>query len=326
MKRPSRTVLLVAILALAAAGAAVAGALLQGGDEGTAASGTTATAKAPALELAVIDRDDAEAKALRAAEALYENDRVADARAAFEKLARANPESVEAAIGAAVTAWPDGTEDAVKAIAEANDGSAVAHLNLGLVLLAAGDLEAAQSEWRAAERAEPDTPAALRAEDLLNSRSPPGRPQLVLEDFPDDLGALPVEQRIVEAASRAEKGGAEDWIVLGAALETAGHRDSARQAYDRAVELAPRNLAARVGAAVARFDKDDPSPAFSRLGPLAAAHPKSALVRFHLGLMLLWLPDLDGARTQLERAQAAEPNGFYGRQAARVLARLEEAQ
>ena len=77
---------------------------------------------------------------------------------------------------------------------------------------------------------------------------------------------------------------------------------------------------------MARFDKDDPSAAFSRLGPLAAKHPNSALVRFHLGLMLLWLPDLDGARKQLEQAKEDDPAGFYGGQAARVLQRLDAVQ
>ena len=33
------------------------------------------------------------------------------------------------------------------------------------------------------------------------------------------------------------------------------------------------------------------------------------MVRYHLGLLLLWLADLDGARTQLTQAQEAEPEG-----------------
>jgi hypothetical protein len=43
------------------------------------------------------------------------------------------------------------------------------------------------------------------------------------------------------------------------------------------------------------------------------------VVRFHLGLALLWLPDVAGARRQLVLAREADGDGFYGREAARVL-------
>jgi hypothetical protein len=81
-----------------------------------------------------------------------------------------------------------------------------------------------------------------------------------------------------------------------------------------------------VAAAVSRFDKDDPSRAFSRLGPLASANPDASVVRYHLGVMLLWLPSLEDVREQLERARSIDPNGFYGRQAGRILDRLDEAE
>ena len=115
-------------------------------------------------------------------------------------------------------------------------------------------------------------------------------------------------------------------MLYGSVLEQAGRRISAQRAYDRAVELDPDSLDARVAAAVGRFDKDDPSQAFGRLGPLASANPRAPVVRYHLGLMLLWLPNLEEAREQLERARAADPTGFYGRQAARVLQQLDEAE
>jgi len=88
------------------------------------------------------------------------------------------------------------------------------------------------------------------------------------------------------------------------------------------VRLDPESVDARVAAAVGRFDKDSPSDAFSRLGPLARDHPDAAVVRYHLGLLLLWLANLDEARKQLTLARDAEPEGFYGRQADRLLTRL----
>ena len=218
------------------------------------------------------------------------------------------------------------TVERLEELVKRHPASGVARLNLGLALLAEGDMEGAREQWREAERRDPDSASALRAEDLLNPDSPPGRPQFVPRRFPSDVAELPVEGRLAELRRRAERGGSRAWVLYGAALERAGRRMSAQSAYDRAVELDPKNLDARVAAAVSRFDKDDPSQAFSRLGPLASANPEAAVVRYHLGLMLLWLPSLEEAREQLARARAVDPNGFYGRQAARLLARLAEVE
>jgi tetratricopeptide (TPR) repeat protein len=315
---------LVSAAALLAVGVVVAAALLQRDDAGLGATPTVAfVPDAPALELAVIDRDDKLARGLRNAERQYEEDDPLGARIAFQKLLEKNPDSIEAQIGDAVTAWPDGTAEQLQAIVDAYPDSAVARLNLGLALLADGDPDAAREQWTEAEKREPDTPAALSAEDLLNPHSPPGRPAFVVEDVPVAISKLPLRKRLATVRRNAEeRGTVDDWILLGSALETTGHRESARRAYAKAVEADPESLEAQVAAAVASFDKDEPSPAFSALGPLAAANPNSALIRFHLGLMLLWLPDLDEARDQLERAQASDQEGFYGQQAGRVLARL----
>jgi Flp pilus assembly protein TadD len=132
-----------------------------------------------------------------------------------------------------------------------------------------------------------------------------------------------IDRRIDALTRRAERQQTpRAWLLLGSTLEQAGHRVSARVAYDRAVRLDPDDVDAQVAAAVGRFDKDTPSDAFSRLGPLARDHPNAAVVRYHLGLMLLWLADLDGAREQLTKAQEVDPDGFYGAQAERLLTRL----
>jgi tetratricopeptide (TPR) repeat protein len=318
---------LVALVALGFAGVAVGGALMQGRTTGGEIHGRTETeerrVEPPALELALVDRDNAEARALRSAERLYEEGKPQAARARFEAVLARNPSSVEAAVGAAVASWPEDTVGRLREFAEEHPGSAVVRLNLGLALFAEGDSEGAAEQWREAERREPDSPAALRAEDLLNADAPPGRPSLVLSRVPRWLAGFPAARRLGELQRRAERGReAGDWLLFASALESVGRRISARAAYDRAVALAPGSLEARVGAAVSRFDKDEPAEAFSRLGPLARSHPRSALVRFHLGLLLLWLPDADESRRQLARARALDRDGFYGRQAARVLATL----
>ncbi len=122
---------------------------------------------------------------------------------------------------------------------------------------------------------------------------------------------------------RAERGGAAEWLVLGTFLQRIERPVSARRAYDRALELAPESLEARTAVAVVRFDKDDPADAFSRLGPLARSNPRSSLVRFHLGVLLLWIQAVDEATKQLKLA--TQGNGqFYALQAEELLSRLSQ--
>jgi tetratricopeptide (TPR) repeat protein len=330
MSPRARVAAIVAAVCVLAVGATVAGALVQGREAGGEVHGQTTTEavrpERPPLELAVLDRDDAEARALRAAERAYERNDTAAALRRFRAVLARDPASVEAAVGVAVAGGPTGTTRRLAGIVDEHPTSAVARLNHGLALLADGDPEAAADEWREAERRDPDSPAALRAEDLLNPRSPPGRPQFFLADFPRDVERLPAQRRLAELRARAQGGDARSWLALGSALESAGRRVSAQRAYDRALELDRSSLDARVAAALSRFDKDDPSRAFSRLGPLASANPEAPVVRFHLGLMLLWLPDLEGARRQLELAREEAPRGYYGRQARRILARLQQLE
>ena len=153
---------------------------------------------------------------------------------------------------------------------------------------------------------------------------PTRRPRFVFGGrLPRGLARLEPQARLARLERRARSGAARDWLLYGVALESVGRRVSAQAAYDRAVGLAPRAVEPRVAAAVSRFDKDRPAVAFSRLGPLAREHGRAAAVRFHLGLLLLWLPNVDEARRQLGVAEAADPGGFYGRESARLLARLE---
>jgi hypothetical protein len=103
---------------------------------------------------------------------------------------------------------------------------------------------------------------------------------------------------------------------------------SAKRQYDAAVRLDPGDPETQVAAAVGRFDKSKPSAAFSRLGPLTKRYPHAATVRFHLGLMLLWLARtqpgaLAEGKRQLRLARKDEPHSPLAREAKRLLAGLE---
>jgi len=313
-----RVRLLVGAAALVAAAIAVAGGLLLDGTEAGEERG-----EPPALELSVLADGDAQTRALLAAERAYEHGRREDARRRFEAALRSDPSSLEAAVGAAVAAWPAGTVERLRDLAEEHPDSALVRLHLGLTLYAEGKTEEAEAEWRRAQSRDPDTPAAVRAEDLLHPDMAPGRPFF----FPDvaappALEGLSATEQLEELERRADGGRLEDLLLYGVALQRVGRPISAQEAFDRALAREPENLDAQVASAVARFDKDAPERAFSRLGPLARYHARAGVVRFHLGLLLLWIRAVDEARRQLELA--VETKGFYAREARELLARLEK--
>jgi tetratricopeptide (TPR) repeat protein len=278
----TRARLLVAVIAGVAAAIAVGAAVIQGRADHD-------PGEAPPLEL------NAASAALRTAEATFERGDRRVAREQFEAFLASNPGSVEAAVGAAIAAWPDGTIERLRELAEEHPASGVVRLHLGLALFSAGKRDEALQEWRETERRDPDTPAAIRAEDLLHPDMAPGRPYF----YP-----------------------ASDRLADGVALQRAGRPVSALRAFERALAAEPDSLEAQVAVAVARFDKDEPAQAFSRLGPLAGEHPEAEIVRYHLGLLLLWIRALDEAEEQLSRA--SQGDGSYARLAQDLLARVEE--
>jgi tetratricopeptide (TPR) repeat protein len=320
----TRIRLIVGAIALAAAGIAV-GATLMGGGGGDEAPATHPKERgAPGLELSVLLRNDAEAKSLRQAERSYDSGNRAAARARFAALLEKDPHSLEAAVGAAVAAWPDTTLPRLRQLAAEHPDSALVHLHLGLALYAAGDDREAAAQWRQALQVEPDAPSALRAEDLLHPEMAPGRPYFYPSFAPTlDLGKRSAADQLAALRRQAAKGGLKENLLYGVALQRVGRSVSAREAFGHALELDPQSLEAQVADAVGHFDKAAPVEAFSRLGPLAEAHPRSALVRFHLGLLLLWIRDVQEARKQLQRAADADRGGFYGKEARALLSRLE---
>jgi len=318
MSARTRIRLIVGATALVAA-AVVVGVVLIGRGDGSPAR------KAPALELSVLLGDDSEAQALRAAERAYDGGDADQARSQFAAILRDDPESLEAAVGAAIASWPDGTLQRLRDLEAAHPGSALVHLHVGLALYAEGQRNDAEAEWRQAAEAEPDSPSAVRAGDLLHPEMAPGLPSFFTDlKPPQGLVGRSAQEQLDILEKAAQKGGADEWILYGTGLQRVGRLVSAQAAFDKALQLAPGRLDAKVAAAVARFDKANPSAAFSRLGPLARDNPDSALVRFHLGLLLLWIRDVKDARAQLERAASTQPETLYSKEAKSLLSRLED--
>lgn len=272
---------------------------------------------APRLLLDLGVRDDAQARTLRRAATLLERGRRAEARRIFARV-----DSVEGAVGEAIAAWPAGTVERLERLARIHPRSALVRLHLGLARFWTRRDAAAVAAWRAAEQVEPDSASAVRAGDLLHTDMAPGLPVFVPSFAPaPGLSRLSPPDQL--AALRRNARGVRGKLLYGVALQRLGKPVSARRELAAAAALAPGSAEAQVAAAVARFDKDDPSRAFSRLGPLARRFPRAATVRFHLGLLLLWTGRVDEAKRQLLRAKALGPATPIGREAGRFLASLE---
>jgi Flp pilus assembly protein TadD len=200
----------------------------------------------------------------------------------------------------ALDAWPAGTVRRLRILAEQHPRSGLVRLELGVALAFGGQSADAETAWRDAERVQPDSPSAVRAEDLRHPRTPPGRPPFI-PSF--SRPRTPVQAHLARG------------VVFQAALRPV----SAEREFAAAVRLAPNDPEARVAAAVARYDKDAPARAFSRLGPLVRRFPHAQTVRFHLGLLLIYLGDLPKAREQLLLARAEGPGTRLGKRARALL-------
>jgi len=228
-------------------------------------------------------------------------------------------DSLEAKLGSAFAAWP-ASEDRIEQLGALYPRSSLVQLHVGLSRFWAG-LAGAQTAWREARDVEPDTPYAVRAGDLLHPEFAPGLPGFIVSFDYKIEGETPADQLRRLAADRTLRGR----LLYGIALQGLGRPVSARRAFAQARALAPNDVDALVADAVGRYDKANPSAAFSRLGPLSRRFPHAATVRFHLGLLLLWQRDVKEATRQLELARAAEPGSKIAVEAKRFLDAVRNA-
>ena len=317
MSKRSRVYAVVGIAAAVAIGAVAAVVLVSGGSGHDAAAATLKGR--PPLELDLGLRADPEAVALRKAGTLYAHGNPADAAKIFERY-----RSVDAQVGSALASWPDGTLDELGGLAAAHPRSSFVQLHLGFALYWAGQRKQALEAWREAQGVQPDTFSSIRAGDLLHPQYNRGLPTFVPSfSAPRTLGGLgPQEQLDALARGRSE----HMKLLYGVALQRLGHQVSAERAFAEAARLAPDDAEAQVAVAVGRFDKTHPERAFSRLGPLSKRFPHAATVRFHLGLLLLWLGEVKAGKRQLRLAEAAEPGSPLARESHLFLQKLSKTK
>jgi tetratricopeptide (TPR) repeat protein len=314
-----RVFVIVALAAAAAAGATVGITLA------TSTSVPKPLALRPGAPPLVLDlglRSDPEAQALRRAAKLYDKGKRGQAAPVFARYS-----SLEAKIGSALAAWPDG-RDRIASLARENPKSGFAQLELGLAEFWTGQTAQARLAWRETKKVAPDSLYGIRASDLLHPDLPvPGIPQFV-PTFgpPPGLGELSAVGQVARLRADAGSGGARAKILYGVALQRLNRPVSAEAQFAAAAKDAPSDPEAQAAAAVGLFDKDNPARAFSRLGPLTTKFPHAVTVRFHLGLLLLWLGQVAQARKELRLAYADAPESALGHQAQALLLRLQNVR
>jgi len=299
----ARTFLLVGVLAIVAA-AAVVGITAATSDSppGATAAAPQARPGAPPLSLDLGVRTDREAVDLRQALRLYDEGKRAAAGSLF-----ARHGSLEARIGASFSRWPDGTVARLTQLSGLHPKSAAVQLNLGIARFWAGE-GGAKEAWQSAVALEPDTAYAVTAGNLLHPEFARNLPIFVpTAEAPAAVRRLPAPAQLALLRRRASDGSISDRLFYGVALQRLGKQQSAEKVYAAAAKLAPKSDEAQVAAAVGLFSKDRPVQAFSSLGPLSRTFPRSASVRFHLGLLLLWTGRVKEARRQLELVGQVEP-------------------
>jgi tetratricopeptide (TPR) repeat protein len=322
MSTRRRVALLVALAAAAAVAVVAAAVVSSDGESATATPQEPGLREGrPPLSLSLGFRTDAEARDLSQAAALYGQGKTDQAAALFAK-----HDSLEAKVGSAFASWPDGSLDRLEQLAKLYPAQAVVQLHLGLARLWAneGDPVAA---WRAAAEAEPDTPYAILAGNVLYPKLPRGLPAFIPSfAAPAAVTKLPPGRQLEALRVQAERGSVRDVLLYGVGLQRVGRSVSAGTVFDQAARRAPRDVEAQVASAVGRFDKANPAVAFGRLGPLTRRFPSEPSVRFHLGVLLLWTGRVDEAQRQLRLASRTKPDSPLAREAARYLETIRRAR
>ena len=324
MSARRRVALLVGAVCVAAVAIVGAAVLSADGDSAGSPAGAPAPELRegrPPLSFAFGFRADREAQDLTKAAALYGRGSTEQAAALF-----AEHDSLEAKVGTAFAAWPDGTLDRLEQLAKLYPASAVAQLHLGLARLWANQGDPTEA-WRAVLDSAPDTPYAIVAGNLLHPGLPRGLPAFIPSfAAPTAIARLEPERQLAALRAAAARGGVREQLLYGVGLQRVGRPVSAARVFDAAAKRYPRDVEAQVAGAVGAFDKAAPERAFGRLGPLSKRYPDEPSVRFHLGVLLLWTGRITGAERQFRLAAQARPGSPLAREADRYLETIRRAR
>ena len=198
--------------------------------------------------------------------------------------------------------------------------SPAAQFHLGMAYFWSGRVADAARTWQRVAVRYPDSPESVEAENVLYPKFKSGLPLIVTPVGEPSAATLGEQLRLVERAARQPDATAK--LRYGLVLWHLWRRVSAERQFEAAAKLAPKDPVLRTAAAVGTFSKRAPARAFGRLGPLTAEFPRSAAVRFHLALLLVWTAQPEKALKQFRLAIADEPRSLYATESRAVIAAL----
>jgi tetratricopeptide (TPR) repeat protein len=272
------------------------------------------------LQLEFGVRSTPETRALARAEALFDKEHKAvQAAAIFRRY-----HSLEARLGLAFASWTGPSSlGAVKEIADAHPNDPAALLNLGWADYQAGRNADAAAAWRRTATRHADSAYGVDAEDALHG-GPQGLPPIVTGlALPKAIANLPAAAQLAALKRAAAGPSARAKLLYGTTLWNFLRMPvSAERELAAAAKLAPRDPVARTAAAVGLFSKSHPKRAFAQLGRLTAVFPHTAVVEFHLGVLLFYVNEYAKAAKQLRAALADGPHSPYAQYARTLLASL----
>ena len=203
-----------------------------------------------------------------------------------------------AAVRAALVQPPKSAARLLERLSQQAPNDPVVQFNFGTALFCAGYIADGEQAYRQAKRAGYDTYYEMLADQILH-------PQF----FQPQDGLYPIFQ----------PQGRNVLLSQGVLLQRGGKQHSAERLFARAARLEPGNDEAQVAAAVGRFNEDNLSAAFSRLGPLVKRFPHSQSVRYHLGLLLAWTGQRDQAVKEFRLARDLNPQSTLGEESTTFL-------
>jgi tetratricopeptide (TPR) repeat protein len=321
MSARARVLIVVAVAAFVAVGGTVGITLLQRRGQGTTAPGAVTKPRQgrPPVFLEFGVRADREAAQLSRAANLLNSGKARQAGAIFARY-----HSLQAEIGAAFARWPDGSLDELKRLVASHPESPSAQFHLGMAYYWSGRVADAARTWQRVEVRYPDAPESVEAENVLYP--PPkfakGLPFIVTPLAQPSAPSLAAQFRILALA--AQRPDADAKLRYGLALWQLWRRVSAERQFAAAAKLAPNDPVVRTAAAMGVFTKRAPVRAFGLLGPLTAAFPHAAVVRFHLAILLVWTRQPAKALEEFRLAIADEPRSIYGKEARQFVAALRQ--
>ena len=167
-----------------------------------------------------------------------------------------------------------------------------AQLQAGMLLLSAGEFEAARTRAELALKAAPDSaPANILLGNALSGLNEP---------------AKAIKQ--IEQALSLDPSYAPAWTALGAAQFLSGTRERAGEAFAKAVTLAPRSMEARLALANYEWARGDMAAAEQTLQAALSIDPGSSAI--HRALALLYLSTRRAPQAEAHfKALASEPGG-----------------